>query len=156
MCDRFVRIQAASGWRVSEDSYLVEEEETEEAEDIEVPKALGDIFESVAGSIFLDSGLSLDAVWTVYYRMMREEIDQFSAHVPKSPIRELLELEPETAKFGKPEKLADGRRVRVSVEVFGKGVFKGIGRNYRIAKCTAAKCALKALKKQEGKERRKK
>ena len=40
--------------------------------------------------------------------------------------RELLELEPETAKFGKPEKLADGRRVRVSVEVFGKGVFKVI------------------------------
>ena len=38
--------------------------------------------------------------------------------------RELLELEPETAKFGKPEKLADVRRVRVSVEVFGKGVFK--------------------------------
>ena len=56
--------------------------------------------------------------------MYRDEIDQFSSHVPKSPIRELLELEPETAKFGKPEKLADGRRVRVSVEVFGKGVFK--------------------------------
>ena len=29
-------------------------------------------------------------------------------------------MEPETAKFGKPEKLADGKRVRVSVEVFGK------------------------------------
>ena len=56
--------------------------------------------------------------------MMKGEIDQFSSNVPKSPIRELLELEPETAKFGKPEKLADGRRVRVSVEVFGKGVFK--------------------------------
>ena len=54
----------------------------------------------------------------------RDEIDQFSSHVPKSPIRELLELEPETSKFGKPEKLADGRRVRVSVEVFGKGTFK--------------------------------
>ena len=49
--------------------------------------------------------------------------------------------------FRKPEKLADGRRVRVTVEVFGKGTFKGIGRNYRIAKCTAAKCALKQLKK---------
>jgi endoribonuclease Dicer len=48
----------------------------------------------------------------------------------------------------KPEKLADGRRVRVTVEVFGKGVFRGIGRNYRIAKCTAAKCALRQLKKQ--------
>ena len=81
--------------------------------------------------------------------MMKPEIDKYSQNVPKSPIRELLELEPETAKFGKPEKLADGRRVRVSVEVFGKGVFKGIGRNYRIAKCTAAKCALRALKKNE-------
>lgn len=49
--------------------------------------------------------------------------------------------------ISKPEKLADGRRVRVTVEVFGKGTFKGIGRNYRIAKCTAAKCALKQLKK---------
>ena len=36
-------------------------------------------------------------------------------------------MEPETAKFGKPEKLVDGRRVRVSVEVFGKGVFKVCG-----------------------------
>jgi endoribonuclease Dicer len=26
--------------------------------------------------------------------------EQFSTNVPKSPIRELLELEPETAKFG--------------------------------------------------------
>lgn len=102
--------------------------------------------------------------------MMQPEIDQFSNSVPKSPIRELLELEPETAKFGyifdcdwnsfdvillkifiiyrKPEKLADGRRVRVTVDVFGKGTFRGIGRNYRIAKCTAAKCALRQLKKQ--------
>lgn len=102
---------------------------------------------------------------------MQPEIDQFSNSVPKSPIRELLELEPETAKFGystfgtftfdshkiqyhtcseyrKPEKLADGRRVRVTVDVFGKGTYRGIGRNYRIAKCTAAKCALRQLKKQ--------
>lgn len=68
-----------------------------------------------------------DPLISVYYcRMMKDEIEQFSSHVPKSPIRELLELEPETAKFGKPEKLADGRRVRVSVEVFGKGTFKVI------------------------------
>lgn len=49
--------------------------------------------------------------------------------------------------FSKPEKLADGRRVRVTVEVFLKGTYSGIGRNYRIAKCTAAKCALRQLKK---------
>ena len=70
----------------------------------------------------------------------------FCSNVPKSPIREILELEPETAQFGKPEKLADGRRVRCTLEIIGKGVFKGIGRSYRIAKCTAAKCALRAIK----------
>ncbi|XP_014250997.1 endoribonuclease Dcr-1 [Cimex lectularius] len=140
---RFVTIQEQTSHAISEEYYLV----GGDAEDVEVPKALGDVFESVAGAIFLDSDMSLDTVWNVYYRMMKKEIEQFSTKVPKSPIRELLELEPETAKFSKPEKLADGRRVRVTVEVFGKGTFKGIGRNYRIAKCTAAKCALKQLKK---------
>lgn len=127
--------------------YLISEEECDEVEDVEVPKALGDVFESVAGAIFLDSNMSLDAVWRVYSNMMRPEIELFTNSVPKSPIRELLEMEPETTKFSKPEKLADGRRVRVTVEVFGKGTFRGIGRNYRIAKCTAAKCALRFLKK---------
>ncbi|OXU22125.1 hypothetical protein TSAR_000757 [Trichomalopsis sarcophagae] len=152
--DRFVRIQEENGHSISEEYYLIGErelEEAEEAEDVEVPKALGDLFESLAGAIYLDSNMSLDAVWAVYFEIMKSEIEQFSANVPKSPIRELLELEPETAKFGKPEKLADGRRVRVTVDVFGKGSFKGIGRNYRIAKCTAAKCALKKLKKSQRK-----
>lgn len=52
----------------------MDEEECEEAEDVEVPKALGDVFESIAGAIFLDSGMSLDAVWSVYYRIMKNEI----------------------------------------------------------------------------------
>ncbi|KOC66705.1 Endoribonuclease Dicer [Habropoda laboriosa] len=147
--NRFVRIQEENGHSISEEYYLIGVEECEEAEDVEVPKALGDVFESLAGAIYLDSGMSLDAVWGVYYAIMKNEIEQFSTNVPKSPIRELLELEPETAKFGNPEKLADGRRVRVTVDVFGKGSFKGIGRNYRIAKCTAAKCALKKLKRMQ-------
>ncbi|XP_054733232.1 endoribonuclease Dcr-1 [Anastrepha obliqua] len=146
--DRFVRIQNENGHSISEEYYLLSEEECDDAEDVEVPKALGDVFESIAGAIFLDSNMSLDVVWQVYSNMMKPEIEQFSNSVPKSPIRELLELEPETAKFGKPEKLADGRRVRVTVDVFCKGTFRGIGRNYRIAKCTAAKCALRQLKKQ--------
>lgn len=45
--------------------YLISEEECDEAEDVEVPKALGDVFESVAGAIFLDSNMSLDTVWKV-------------------------------------------------------------------------------------------
>lgn len=54
--------------------YLIGEDECEEAEDVEVPKALGDVFESLAGAIYLDSGMSLDAVWRVYYMIMRSEI----------------------------------------------------------------------------------
>lgn len=48
----------------------------------------------------------------------------------------------------KAERLPDGR-LRVTVDVIGKGTFKGIGRNYRIAKCTAAKYALRTLEKRK-------
>ncbi|CAG4974461.1 unnamed protein product [Colias eurytheme] len=143
---KYVKIQEENGHSISEEHYLIQEDEMEQAEDVEVPKALGDLFESVAGAIFLDSGMSLGAVWRSYARLMVAELDAFSAAAPKSPVRELLEAEPDTAKFGKPERLADGRRVRVCVEVFGRGTFKGVGRNYRIAKGTAARCALRHLR----------
>jgi dsRNA-specific ribonuclease len=57
--NRFVKIQAENGYIVADDFYLLDDDDSEEAEDIEVPKSLGDIFESVAGAIFLDSKLSL-------------------------------------------------------------------------------------------------
>ncbi len=79
--------------------YFIEEGECEDEEDIEVPKALGDIFESVAGAIYLDSGCSLDVVWKVFYVLMQEQLEKCCSNPPKSPIRELLEMEPETAKF---------------------------------------------------------
>lgn len=122
------------------------EEDEEKEEDIEVPKAMGDIFESLAGAIYMDSQMSLEMVWQVYYPMMMPLIgekewnficsdwsvqrtwwwhipvtmeglsdwmmplfnlnlhcfppsEKFSANVPRSPVRELLEMEPETAKF---------------------------------------------------------
>ena len=53
-----------------------DDESEGEKEDIEIPKALGDIFESVAGAIYLDSGMSLECVWKVYYRMMKPQIGQ--------------------------------------------------------------------------------
>lgn len=118
-----------------------------ELEELEVPKCLGDIFESVAGAIYLDSNRSLDTVWRIYYGLMKPYIEKFTSKVPKSPIRELLEMEPETVKFEKPERTIDGK-IRVTVTVFGKGKFKGVGRNYRIAKNAAAKMALKFLRNQ--------
>ena len=58
-------------------------------------------------------------------------------------------MEPETAKFEKPERTIDGR-IRVTVNVIAKGKWRGVGRNYRIAKCACAKKALKALKGADG------
>lgn len=46
--------------------------------------------------------------------------------------------------FRKPE-VTSGRKIRVCVEVYNVGKFVGIGRNKRIAKCTAAKLALRRL-----------
>ena len=37
-------------------------------------------------------------------------------------------------------------KIRVSVNVVSKGVFTGVGRNYRIAKSAAAKKALRGIK----------
>uniref|UniRef100_A0A8C4R0U4 ribonuclease III n=1 Tax=Eptatretus burgeri TaxID=7764 RepID=A0A8C4R0U4_EPTBU len=99
--DDFVDFQSEKNEMQGMDSQLrrSEEDDEEKEEDIEVPKAMGDIFESLAGAIYMDSGMSLETVWSVYYPMMRPLIEKFSANVPRSPVRELLEMEPETAKF---------------------------------------------------------
>jgi len=123
---------------------LIGEGESEYAEDIEVPKALGDVFESVAGAIYLDSGMSLDQVWQVYFKMMKPEIEYFSCNVPKSPIRELLESKPQNVRFS-PSELAPDKKHRVTAEVFGLGRFTGVGRSKHSAKSTAAKRALRML-----------
>lgn len=109
----------------------------------------------------MDSGEKLEAVWDVYSKMMLPLIEKFSTCVPRSPVRELFELEPETAKFrfewlpvteshllifiySAGEKRCDGK-VRVTVDIIGKGSFKGVGRCYRIAKSAAARRALRFL-----------
>ena len=53
-----------------------DEDQDKENVELEVPKALGDIFESVAGAIYLDSGMSLDIVWGVFYRIMKPQIGE--------------------------------------------------------------------------------
>ena len=57
----------------------------EEEEGIEAPKVLGDIFESVAGAIFLDSGMDLTKTWGVYYRMMKPYIGKLAIATREDP-----------------------------------------------------------------------
>jgi dsRNA-specific ribonuclease len=49
----------------------------ETIDDYDTPKFLADIFESVAGAIFLDSGCSLSTVWNVYYKMFDPYFSKF-------------------------------------------------------------------------------
>lgn len=59
---------------------------------MDVPKVLGDIFESLIGAIFLDSNLDLSIVWQCIYTLMENEIKEFSKNVPKQPVRRLYEM----------------------------------------------------------------
>ena len=58
------------------DPFIIVSEQDEEG--IEAPKVLGDIFESVAGAVFMDSGMDFTKVWGVYYRMMQPYIGMTS------------------------------------------------------------------------------
>ncbi|TKR68423.1 hypothetical protein L596_024412 [Steinernema carpocapsae] len=150
MIEKFVRLceSQAKNTNFNSELYMVTEEEFDDGdeEDIEVPKALGDIFESLAGAIYLDSGRRLDVVWEVFYNLMHDTIMECCEHPPKSPIRELLEREPDKARFSKLERIRENGKIRVTVDIQGKCRFTGIGRSYRIAKCTAAKRALRYLR----------
>ena len=55
------------------------DEGDDDSEEVEIPKVLGDIFESVAGAIYLDSNMSLDTVWKVYYPLMIQQIGMINS-----------------------------------------------------------------------------
>lgn len=52
---------------------LLSDFECPTVQEIDVPKVLGDLFESIAGAVFVDSGNSIDEVWKVFYRLMKNE-----------------------------------------------------------------------------------
>ncbi|XP_021927095.1 endoribonuclease Dicer-like isoform X2 [Zootermopsis nevadensis] len=145
--DSFVKFQEERNHVINEEVIiLLEEEETNLAEAVEVPKVLGDLFESLAGAIYLDSGLNLQEVWRVYYRLMRTEIVEFSKCVPKQPVRLLYERAGQKPKFLPSRPHDDVVVVPVGVFINGKRRwFYGFGKTKTQAKRAAAKCALKEL-----------
>ena len=63
---------------MSPDPYVIAvQSDSSDVECIEAPKPLGDVFESVAGAIFLDSGLDVIKVWDVCYPMLKKFIGKF-------------------------------------------------------------------------------
>ena len=111
-------------WQVTADPFIIVSEEEEEG--IEAPKVLGDIFESVAGAIFLDSGMDLSKTWDVYYRMMKPYIGKLAIATseggspshpgkppPPSPGKSLISRKLRGLSCNKLEK--EGERVRESI-----------------------------------------
>ena len=61
---------------------MVEDEgdSEEEEEELEPPKVLGDVLESVAGAVFVDSGMSLEKVWSVFRPLIERKIGEFGVY----------------------------------------------------------------------------
>ena len=54
--------------------FVMRSEGDEDAVQVEVPKALGDLFEAVAGAVYVDCGQDLDRVWQVYLPILKPSI----------------------------------------------------------------------------------
>ncbi|KAL3276339.1 hypothetical protein HHI36_011721 [Cryptolaemus montrouzieri] len=146
--DRFVEFMTMKNFDIDDEVIiLLEEDEFNMAEYVDVPKVLGDIFEALAGAIFLDSGYSLETVWKVFYKIMWREIDLFSRNVPKNMVRRLYECEGAYPEFSKATTTANDK-VMVKLHFHAEGRPKyvhGFGTNKIAAKKAAAKIALRYL-----------
>ena len=110
---------------------------------VEVPKILGDFFESIIAAVYLDSGRDLDRVWTVFYGLVKQDIQDFLTNIPKNPVRMVFETDKQ-AKFGKPTSKDDNECKKVQVVLHYKNeVFEGRGSNGKLAKIHAAVQALR-------------
>lgn len=106
-----------------------------------ISKLLADVFESVAGAIYLDSGCSLDEVWRVYYRMMKQAFDDEIANPTKNVVATLYEM------FPGPKRISfDAFKVQsengediigVKCAIYGFGEFLGEGLTKKQAKYRA-------------------
>ncbi|KAK8485903.1 hypothetical protein V6N13_028131 [Hibiscus sabdariffa] len=122
--------------------------------DCKAPKVLGDIFESIAGAIFLDSGRDTAVVWRVFQPLLHPMVTPET--LPMHPVRELQE---------RCQQQAEGLEYKASrsgnlatVEVFIDGVQVGVAQNpqKKMAQKLAARNALAVLKEKETAEAKEK
>lgn len=123
----------------------------------QISKLLADVFEAVAGAIYLDSGCSLDKVWAVYYPMMKPSFDEEVANPTKNVVANLYETFPGPKRisfdFFKVESIEGVDTVGVKCAVYGLGEFLGEGLSKQQAKHRAIVEALKHVPPPEKLER---
>ncbi|XP_020280276.1 endoribonuclease Dicer [Pseudomyrmex gracilis] len=152
--DRFVKFQEERDYIVNDELLyvLLEEDDCNIAEYVDVPKALGDIFESLVGAIYLDTGKNLTKVWEIVYSVMHKEIEEFSRNVPKQPVRVIHETTDARPKFLEATSVEGTSVIMVPLRIIVAGkekIFYGFGSNKKQAKCAAAKQALKRLRQEK-------
>ncbi|KAH8355167.1 hypothetical protein KR093_007437, partial [Drosophila rubida] len=119
------------------------------AQNVDVPKALGDVLEALIAAVYLDCR-DLQTTWQVIYKLFEPELVEFSRNVPINPIRQLLEHKLAKPSFGAP--VADKGGVMVTCQfICMEKTIKviGFGNNGKQAKLAAAKHALQKLAKCE-------
>ncbi|KAK7590096.1 hypothetical protein V9T40_001709 [Parthenolecanium corni] len=92
----FAKYQRKENYAIYGNELMVEVKATNRvilAEEVRVPKVLADVFEALAGAIFIDSGYNLKRLWKIYYNIMKTEITQFSKDIPINPVRALYEMD---------------------------------------------------------------
>lgn len=115
--------------------------------DCKAPKVLGDIVESIAGAIFLDSGRDTAVVWKVFQPLLHPMVTPET--LPMHPVRELQERCQQQAEGLEYKATRSGNLA--TVEVFIDGVQIGIAQNpqKKMAQKLAARNALVVLKERE-------
>ncbi|KAL0407819.1 UNVERIFIED_CONTAM: Endoribonuclease Dicer3 [Sesamum radiatum] len=83
--------------------------------DTKGPKVLGDLVESIAGAILIDSRLNLDEVWKVFKPLLSPIVTPDKLELP--PSRELMELCDSLGYFIKEHFTADGDIVRAELKL---------------------------------------
>ncbi|KDP28399.1 hypothetical protein JCGZ_14170 [Jatropha curcas] len=122
--------------------------------DCKAPKVLGDIVESIAGAIFLDSGRDTAVVWKVFQPLLHPMVTPET--LPMHPVRELQERCQQQAEGLEYKATRSGNLA--TVEVFIDGIQIGVAQNpqKKMAQKLAARNALAVLKEKETAEAREK
>ncbi|KAI3454024.1 hypothetical protein Pfo_010687 [Paulownia fortunei] len=114
--------------------------------DTKGPKVLGDLVESIAGAVLIDSKLNLDEVWKVFKPLLSPIVTPDKLELP--PSRELIELCDSLGYFIKEHFTAKGDVVHAVLKLQLENVLldgQGSGPNSKAAKGMAALRLLKEL-----------
>ncbi|KAM3218378.1 endoribonuclease Dicer 3a [Capsicum annuum] len=147
--DLHVHLQHRSGYLESEISLFVKSVSNScSLQGNKAPKVLGDLVESIAGAVLIDTKLNLDEVWKIFKPLLSPIVTPDKLELP--PLRELIELCDSLGYFLKDHCVVKGDSVNAELRLQLKDellVAEGSGQTRKNAKAQAALKLLKDLEK---------